>query len=125
MGASTREDINSVSTKYFNALHVLGKCILYRITRLWTYENMVFRLTKVAKIQKRALIDLHKFTTNIIQERREFMKDKVIELSDDNYYGKKNRMAMLDLLLEQEKKGKIDEEGIREEVDTFMFEVSK
>lgn len=125
MGASTREDINSVSTKYFNALHVLGKCILYRITRLWTYENIVFRLTKVAKIQKRALIDLHKFTTNIIQERREFMKDKVIELSDDNYYGKKNRMAMLDLLLEQEKKGKIDEEGIREEVDTFMFEVSK
>ena len=35
---------------------------------------------------------------------------------------KKQRYAMLDTLLAAEADNKIDEEGIREEVDTFMFE---
>lgn len=33
-------------------------------------------------------------------------------------------MAMLDLLLSAERDGLIDDEGIKEEVDTFTFEVS-
>lgn len=42
---------------------------------------------------------------------------------EDDAFGTKKRMAMLDLLLEAESKGEIDLEGIREEVNTFMFEV--
>ena len=38
--------------------------------------------------------------------------------------GRKKRLAMLDLLLTAEKNGLIDNEGIKEEVDTFTFEVS-
>lgn len=37
--------------------------------------------------------------------------------------GTKKRLAMLDLLLEAESRGEIDLEGIRDEVNTFMFEV--
>lgn len=37
---------------------------------------------------------------------------------------KKKSLSMLDHLLVAEQKGLIDDEGIKEEVDTFTFEVS-
>ena len=36
---------------------------------------------------------------------------------------KRKLLALLDLLLEEYDQGNIDKEGIREEVDTFLFEV--
>lgn len=125
MGTTMDEDIESVTNKYFQGLFIIGKCIVYRLTRTWLYLDFMFNLSKVAYIQKIAVKDLHKFTTQIIQERKEYMQINNINnwMVDDEVYGKKSRLAMLDLLLDQEKKGSIDMEGIREEVDTFMFEV--
>lgn len=89
------------------------------------YFDLMFHLTQVAQVQKAALKDLHMFTNQIILERREYRKSHVIEdiIKDDEIYGKKSRVAMLDLLLDQEQQGNINDDGIREEVDTFMFEV--
>lgn len=128
MGTSTGEDnnIESFKNKYFKPLHTVAWTMMYRIIRIWLYTDTLFQFTNVARIQKAALKSLNKFTTQIIQDRREYRKNNNITgyyvHDEDDSYGKKGKLAMLDLLLDEEAKGRIDEAGITEEVDTFMFE---
>lgn len=44
-------------------------------------------------------------------------------MAQEDDFGSRRRVALLDLLLKAESRGEIDLEGIREEVNTFMFEV--
>lgn len=49
-----------------------------------------------------------------------------MKIIDHNFFlpGKKKKLAMLDLLIKAEKDNLIDEDGIKEELDTFTFAVS-
>lgn len=125
MGTSMQDDIDSMASKYSKAIEIVGISVIQRLCRVWLHFNFFFKLSSLAKIQEKALRDLHIFTSRIIKNRKIFLEDNNINaLEDTENYGKKGRLAMLDLLLENEKIGNIDINGINEEVDTFMFEVS-
>ena len=53
------------------------------------------------------------------------IKDKVQKRKEEpEIPSSKKRLAFIDILIEKYEKGEIDLDGLREEVDTFMFEVS-
>lgn len=75
--------------------------------------------------QRKYVKTLHGFTKGVIRNRQEnFQGLGDLERMDDGV-NRKTRLAMLDLLIDAKNhKGIIDDKGIREEVDTFMFEVN-
>ncbi|XP_052739352.1 cytochrome P450 4C1-like [Bicyclus anynana] len=123
MGTSMTEEIESVMSKYMNAIEIVGESVVKRMCRAWLIYEPFFNLSKIGRTQKAALSDLHTFTNKIINERKQFLMNiKSYRQENDEIISKKGRLAMLDLLIENEKLGNITVEGIREEVDTFMFE---
>ncbi|CAG4966752.1 unnamed protein product [Colias eurytheme] len=125
MGISMDQVAESEKRKYFEAIHTVGECIVRRLCRIWYYSSFVYNRTSLGKAEAKALVNLHAFTNKVIRERKAYLEDKnILEMTDSEeiYGGNKGRLAMLDLLLQSEKEGNIDLDGIREEVDTFMFE---
>ncbi|KPJ08736.1 Cytochrome P450 4C1, partial [Papilio machaon] len=130
MGTKLSDD--STGKSYKTAIHELGLLLVQRFVRIYLYADFLFNLSALAKRQNKYLSIVHNFTRNVIKERKKYIADNGIDLSNDssnsneddsvNIYRKKRRTAMLDLLILAEKDGLIDNAGIEEEVDTFMFE---
>lgn len=81
--------------------------------RLYTLTPNYFR-------EKKALNVLHSYTEQVIEERIKYKAGNPLKDFHDN-----KKLAFLDLLLESTIDGKpLTRSELREEVDTFMFEVS-
>ncbi|KAL1456050.1 hypothetical protein WDU94_000804 [Cyamophila willieti] len=106
----------------------MAHLIIQRGIRPWLWPNFTFGLTELGKRHETCLNLLHGFSRQVIGERkreRAGRKERREEEEDDGeQWGKKRRVAFLDLLLEESEKSKtpLTNEEIREEVDTFMFE---
>lgn len=101
-------------TVYKNAIYTFGHYMIYRLLRPWLLIPFIYKFSFVYKEVEAATKVLHTFSTNIIKERQETLKgiDDIEKTS-----------TLIDILLKAKVKRSIDDEGIREEVDTFMFEV--
>ncbi|CAG5108500.1 Oidioi.mRNA.OKI2018_I69.chr1.g3826.t1.cds [Oikopleura dioica] len=96
---------------------------------IWYWPDLIWNLSPIGRRQKKNVTKMHSFTKKIIWERWNHFRELKEELGDDfeaTYFAEKcdsrGRMAFLDTLLKSLDRGEIDLEGIREEVDTFMFE---
>uniref|UniRef100_A0A1B0GQ09 Uncharacterized protein n=1 Tax=Phlebotomus papatasi TaxID=29031 RepID=A0A1B0GQ09_PHLPP len=87
-----------------------------------------FKISRIARREKKAIKVLHDFTDRVIIARRNELLQS--GKHDDNYnrhtgddgLGIKKKMALLDVLLQSTVDGKpLTNMDIREEVDTFMF----
>ncbi|CAK1540093.1 unnamed protein product [Leptosia nina] len=126
MGTKLDDETSEFGRTYKNAIHDLGNIVLHRAQRVWMYPTFMFSLTKFGRTQKKLLDLISSFRDRVVKKRRDdSINVKNIHFNDNEddfvIYGKK-RLAMLDLLLEAEKNGTINMQGVNEEVDTFMFE---
>ncbi|XP_013176874.1 PREDICTED: cytochrome P450 4C1-like isoform X2 [Papilio xuthus] len=103
---------------YFNILKIY-KIILEENSRKLV-ENLQ---CEIGKSKTDVEHYLQNFTLNSICDtrRKTFKEDDIVIKDEDITFKGKKRLAMLDLLLQAEKQGAIDADGIKEEVDTFMF----
>lgn len=122
---SRKEDTESLWHQYLTSMEVVGDCFTKRLGRGWLHSEHIYQLTSLARKQKIAVNNLHFLTNSVINKRRvDLIENKIVNLEHDNDYKSNKKLPMLDLLLENEKLGVVDHQGIREEVDTFMFAVS-
>lgn len=90
--------------------------------------DIFFKFTPTFQKQKKLLKALHDYTDKVIMDRREMLmieSKKVINVKEqDEVLGTRRKVALLDLLLQSTIDGlPLTNTDIREEIDTFMFEV--
>ncbi|XP_045519152.1 cytochrome P450 4d2-like [Pieris brassicae] len=123
MGVSfnTQENCHS---NYVKSIETLSQIISLKMRNPFVAEEAFFRLTPYKKSYDDAIKILHGHTKKVLAIRKEELKQANIEsLPENTEIGIRNKHAFIDLLLLSKIDGKrIDEEAVREEVDTFMFE---
>ncbi|KAJ9594698.1 hypothetical protein L9F63_014032 [Diploptera punctata] len=114
---------------YVKAIYEIGSIVQNRQAKIWLQPDCLFRLTSLFKKHEKCIAILHGFSNKVIRERKEELrrnesnKNSSIKNEDEDLmmFGRKKRLAFLDLLIEASKNGTIlSDEDIREEVDTFM-----
>ena len=87
------------------------------------WNDKLFSLTPLGWEWSSAVKTMHKFTNEVIAERKQYHENMENEAMETDDVGIKKRFAFLDLLIKESKGGTVlSDADIREEVDTFMFE---
>lgn len=130
-----------------NLLCRIGEIVQSRQAKVWLHPDILFRLTKLYQQHQHCISVLHGFSNGVIRERKAEILDNNNNNNNNNGESmqnlnsqgevdasnfelidgpKKKRLAFLDLLIEASQNGTVlSDEDIREEVDTFMFEVNR
>lgn len=111
---------------YVDALYGICREASNRMTKGLLRYDFIFYNTSYGKRFLEYLAVLHGTTNRVINERKAIRKAGNSDKGDDveDEFGRKKRKAFLDLLIDVSQDGTVlTHEQIREEVDTFMFEV--
>ena len=126
MGVDVNAQFDS-NTKYVSAVKSITRIIIERWRCPWLWRDAIYNLTTAGKKHKDMCKTLHDFTDKVINDR---IKQRELDRSRNSracagvmpIHSQRKRKAFLDILLDEYDKGNIPREGVREEVDTFMFE---
>ena len=122
MGKNINAQDNN-DTDYVKAVYRGSEIVFQRQRSPWFWYDWLFSLTPTGIEWKNAIKLMHKFTTDVINERKEYHKMIGNDDHEDEDIGIKKKFAFLDLLIKESKGGTVlTDDDIREEVDTFMFE---
>ncbi|KAJ8968358.1 hypothetical protein NQ317_000089, partial [Molorchus minor] len=125
MGVKLRSD-NEEDKSYCSAVHKIGHLMYQRVIKPWLYFHIPYYYMIPSGIEERSLIKhLHNFTNKVIKERSQNFKKFELPEDTDFNYSQTKKMAMLDILLNAKENGLVDDEGIQNEVNTFMFEAHR
>lgn len=120
---------NNPDTEYVKAVKEMTLIVFKRVFTLFRQFEWMYDFTELGRRQKKVVKILHDFTNGIIRDRRAQLAKvggtkKEEPTEDDIYFGKKQRMTFLELLLNATYADgtPLSHEDIREEVDTFTFE---
>lgn len=110
----------------------MSEIVFDRIFSILNQFPKIYALTPAGKRGREVIQILHGFTNKVITDRRRQIEDHGLSLNNntsndanvDEIYGTKAKLSFLDMLLNATIDGKpLSNNDIREEVDTFMFEV--
>ncbi|CAB4010373.1 cytochrome P450 4V2 [Paramuricea clavata] len=127
MGFDIKAQFGS-NSEYIKAVFSTCELIQQRQKSPWLWLDIIYNMTSSGRRHRIALDILHGFSNKVINDRIEQRKASKFANEDTScvtaIYSSSNRRirAFLDLLLEEYDQGNITKEGVREEVDTFMFE---
>jgi len=110
-------DAQQGDSDYCQAVHDAGSEIQARIVKPWYRYDFIYNLTPGGKRFLRAVEVMHKFVDNVIQQRKQEIKEKKIEPQKYNDF-----MTILLTSTDQETGEGLSLEEIRAECNTFMFE---
>jgi len=111
-------DINAQSETQSEYVAAVNFAISEQQTRQklpWLHPEITYPYTPNGRRYFKNLKILQDFTTKVINDKVKNRKNNSKDVDGD-------KQIFLDMLLDQYEKGEIDIDGIREEVDTFMFE---
>ncbi|XP_057313640.1 cytochrome P450 4C1-like [Hydractinia symbiolongicarpus] len=107
------------TSEYGKSIHSMNSHLQLRQRSPWLWSNFIYKFTSSGKSYYKDLNVLHDFTIDVINKRIKSRKKLKESTSDQSNLRKE---VFLDMLLDLYDEGEIDIDGIREEVDTFMFE---
>ncbi|CAI2353479.1 unnamed protein product [Caenorhabditis sp. 36 PRJEB53466] len=121
MGAKVNAQVGS-NNDYVDAVGRISE-IIWNYERFpWLWAKPVWYLTGLGFEFDRLVKMTNDFTRKVITSRKTDFDESVFETTNDPENPKGKRLAFLDFLLKMQSEGKLSDEDIREEVDTFMFE---